>query len=376
MAFGFLTGVRVLDLSQFLPGPFAAQILADMGADVVKVEPPQGDPLRRLDPVAGSAADGAADGTTDDPSPYYRTVNGAKRVVRLDLKSDDGRTAFERLVRHADVLVESYRPGVLERLGLGPDRLQALNPRLVHSALSGFGQTGPARLTAGHDINYLAMTGALAATGPKDAPAIPWPPVADHAAALYAAVAVLAALQGRERSGTGAYIDTSLADAALAWQAWPLTAAAPPDRAGAVLNGGAAYYRVYETADGRFVSLGAIEEKFWANACAVLGHPEWAKRQTEPLPQDDLAAAVAAVFRTRTRDEWDAAFDGVDACYHPVLDGSEVATHPQVAARGFVQRHATHTDVAFPAHVNGAPPQARPAVSDVAVADVLADWKA
>ncbi|MEE9317350.1 MAG: CoA transferase, partial [Rhodospirillales bacterium] len=173
----FLNGVRVLDLSQFLPGPFATQMLADLGADVLKVEPPAGDPQRRLDSVTGKP------GPENSRSAYYDVINAGKSVVAIDLKSEDGKKAFETLVRAADVLLESYRPGVLERLGFGPDRLKSLNPGLVHCALSGFGQTGPNRLRAGHDINYVASTGALAASGIPEKPVMAWPPAADYASA-------------------------------------------------------------------------------------------------------------------------------------------------------------------------------------------------
>ena len=164
----FLAGVRVLDLSQFLPGPFATQLLADMGADVLKVEPPAGDPLRRLDPATGRP------GPKDGRSPYYDAINAGKTVVRVDLKSADGKRALATLVAAADVLLESYRPGVLERLGFGPARLREINPGLVHCALSGYGQTGPNRLRAGHDINYIASTGAYSASGVAEKPVMAW----------------------------------------------------------------------------------------------------------------------------------------------------------------------------------------------------------
>lgn len=365
MAFDFLQGRRVLDLSQFLPGPYAAQLLGDMGADVVKVEPPAGDPLRALNPITGEL-------TGTGTSPFYRAVNGGKRVVFLNLKDDGDRDRFAALVGAADALVESYRPGVLDRLGFGPERLRGINPGLVHCALSGYGQTGPHRLRAGHDVNYLAMTGALAATGPASAPAVPWPPVADHASALFAAFAVASALAGRAATGKGAYIDTSLADSGLAWQSWGLTQGA--ERGAAFLNGGAACYNLYETKDGGFISLGAVEPKFWATFCDAVGHPEWTARQTDAMPQTDLIAAVAAVVAARTRDEWDALLGDKDVCYHPVLDYGEVAAHEQVAARGLVRDRGTHTEVAFPAWVDGAPPQGRPAVDDVAVDAVLEGW--
>ncbi len=373
----WLAGVRVLDLGQYLPGPAAAQMLADLGADVLKIEPPGGDPLRALDPVGGKPMAGV--------SPYYAAINAGKKVARLDLKSADGRQAFERLAAAADVLIESFRPGRLARIGLGPDRLRALNPRLVHVALSGYGRTGPLKDASGHDLNYLAMTGALAASGSEAAPGMSWPPIADHAAAMQTALCVLGALLGRARTGQGAFVDVSLAETALAWQAWGLTAAQAGEtvaRGCAVLNGGAAYYRVYGARDGKFVALGAIEPIFWRNFCAAVGHPEWIARQNEPLPQAALIAEVAALFLAGTRAEWDARLATVDCCYHPVLDYAEVAASPQVAARGLVRPVAAasgipaHMETAFPAFVDGAAPPRRDPFQEIPVTAALAAWNA
>ncbi len=238
MALEFLSGVRVLDLSQFLPGPFAAQMLADMGADVLKVEPPKGDPMRDINPISNARG----------PAPFHALINAGKRIVNIDLKTEAGRTAFERLVEKAQVLIESYRPDVMERLGFGRARLAEINPRLVHCALSGYGQNGPQRLYAGHDINYLAMTGALLATGPEAKPMQPFPPQVDYGAAQQAVIAVLGGLLG----GKGCFLDVAMADALVAWQASSLAEealAAAEGREGArrgvdLLNGGAACYQV------------------------------------------------------------------------------------------------------------------------------------
>lgn len=359
----FIKGIRVLDLGQYLPGPGAAQILADMGADVLKVEPPAGDPLRKLDPVNG--------GAVESVSPYYRTVNAGKRVLALDLKSETGKGAFATLAAAADVLIESFRPGAMDRLGFGRDRLKAINPRLVHLALSGYGQTGPRALDSGHDINYVAASGALSASGPT------WPPLADHAAAQFAALAILGALVGRGRTGEGAFIDASLAETVLGWQGWSLTAAsvgAAPQPESNVLNGGAAYYRVYATKDGGRVTLGAIEPPFWKNFCAAVGRDNWIARQNEPLPQTALIADVAALFAARTRAEWDATLGTVDCCYGPVLGYAEVAADPQVAVRGLVRAGDGAVQVAFPALVDGRPPEPRAPYRDVTAEQALKAW--
>ncbi len=364
----FLKGVRALDLSQFLPGPFAAQMLADLGADVLKVEPPQGDPMRDLNPVTNARG----------PAPFHGVVNAGKRGVFLDLKSDDGKRAFEELVGSADVLLESYRPGVLERLGFAPDRLRNLNPGLVLCRLSGYGQTGPLRLRAGHDVNYVAMTGALDATGSTDKPLMAFPPIADYGGALQAVAAILGALVGRQQSGRGAILDVAMADTVLAWQAYGLTQAGlaghgqgnAPARATDLLNGGAACYQVYAAADGGFISLGAIEEVFWANFCRAVGRDDWIARQMEPMPQHGLIAEVAEVIGGRPRRHWDGLLADVDCCYHPVLDYAEVPGWPQVEARRLVGEGG----VRLPVWIDGEAPSARPPFEEVTVEQAVAAW--
>lgn len=380
----FLAGLRVLDLSQFLPGPFATQMLADLGADVLKVEPPSGDPLRRLDPATGQP------GPDGGRSPYYDAINAGKAVVALDLKSADGKKAFEALLRAADVLLESYRPGVLDRLGFGRDRLRKLNAGLVHCALSGYGQTGPNRLRSGHDINYIASVGAYSASGVPERPVMAWPPAADYGSALQAALTIAGALVARARTGQGAYLDVSLAESMLAWQAWGLTAAEAagdgpggPARGGNLLNGGAASYQVYATKDGRFVTLGALEAHFWANFCDAAGRPEWTGRQYEPLPQTGLIAEVAEMFAAEPLAHWEALLKDVDCCYHAVLDYEEVALDPHVAARGLLtggegaegdNGSSPWAGVLFPAIVDGRAPEPRPAVREVDLETALGMW--
>ncbi len=217
----FLAGVRVIDLSQFLPGPFTTQMLGDMGASILKVEPPAGDPMRRLDPATGRVFAGEGGGADKVQSPYYDTINAGKTVVAIDLKAEDGKQAFETLIQSADVLLESYRPGVLDRLGFDRKTLESLNGGLIHGALSGYGQTGPKRLRFGHDINYIASTGAFSASGIHERPVMTWPPKADYASAQQTVVAILGALMARSRPGPrcgkGAYLDISLAETMLAW---------------------------------------------------------------------------------------------------------------------------------------------------------------
>ncbi len=362
----FLAGIRVLDLSQYLPGPYAALMLADLGAEVVKVEPPGGDPGRALAPL-----------DADGLSPMWKLVNAGKQVVTLDLKRPADSEALAALLARADVLVESYRPGVLDRLGFSRERLAAINPRLVHAALSGYGQTGPWRLRTGHDLNYMAVGGGLAAAGPPAAPSFAFPPTADYASGVQTALAVCAALLGRAQSGRGAFLDLSLTETVLAWQAPLLTWAqrGPVARGGLMLNGGAAYYQIYRARDGRFVTLGAIETKFWQNFCAAMGRADWVARQGEPLPQTALIAELAAAFATRDAADWEAFLGPVDCCFAVVVDPAEVPLHPQIAARGLVTRPDDATvAVGFPAHVDGRPPPPRPPARIAEPTEVLARW--
>ncbi|TYO95768.1 crotonobetainyl-CoA:carnitine CoA-transferase CaiB-like acyl-CoA transferase [Geothermobacter ehrlichii] len=365
-----LVGIRVLDLSQYLPGPFATQLLADLGAEVLKVEPTAGDPMRRF-----MLADG------DGVSPFYKQVNAGKSVVEIDLKKAAGKQTLTELVRAADVLLESYRPGVLERLGFGRERLEQINPRLIHCALSGFGQTGPCRQRAGHDLTYLAMSGMLSLTGTGQTPVIPFPPICDYAAGKQAATSILAALLRRGRTGRGAFIDVSLFEMALSWQSFGLTAACRPGEAFGrgrdLLTGGAACYQVYRTADDRFVALGAIEEKFWRAFCETVGRPDWIARQHEPLPQKELIAELQALFASADRDEWQRRLARVDCCFEPVLEQDEVPGHPHVRQRRLLQIHdrERRIEVLFPAWVDGEPPRQRRPLERVSAAEALAMWK-
>ncbi len=377
MLVDFLDGVRVLDLSQFLPGPFATQMLADMGAQVLKVEPPAGDPQRRLNPVTGQP------GRDDARGPYYDVVNAGKTVVAIDLKSKAGKRAFESLIRAADVLLESYRPGVLERLGFGRERLESLNGGLIHCALSGYGQTGPKRLKAGHDINYAASTGMFSASGIPEKPVMTWPPAADYASALQAALAITGALAARGRTGKGVTLDVSLSETMLSWQAFGLTAAADGGlrRGENLLNGGAACYQIYATLDGRFITIGALEAHFWANFCDAVERPGWIGRQHQPLPQTALIDEVSETIAAYPLGHWEALLGDVDCCYHAVLDYAEAAADAHVQARGLVFNGGEHeggawTGVLFPAFVDGSPPPPRPPVKEVDLETALAMWSA
>jgi alpha-methylacyl-CoA racemase len=314
-----LDGVRVLDLSRLLPGGYATLMLAELGADVVKVEQPgRGDYIRAFPPY-----------TTDGRSALHATLNRGKRSVAIDLSTVDGVAAFRELARAADVLVESFRPGVADRLGVGYAQLRAANPGLVYVAISGYGATGERAGVAGHDINYLGIAGVLGLTGTPAAG--PWQPAVQVAdiggGALPAVIAVLAALRVRDRTGEGQFCDVSMTDGAQAWlqlyaAAHAVTGQLP--RPGVEqLSGGLACYRVYGCADGRQVAVGALEPQFFTRLLDVLGLPELAGWHLDPARQAELTERIAAVFATRPRDDWAAAFAGVDACVTPVLDLAE-----------------------------------------------------
>jgi crotonobetainyl-CoA:carnitine CoA-transferase CaiB-like acyl-CoA transferase len=317
-----LAGTRVLDLTRLLPGPYATLVLADLGADVVKVEDPRGgDPLREVAP--------GPDG------PAFQALNRNKRSLALDLRAPGGAEVLVRLARSADVLVESFRPGVLDRLGCGHERLRAASPRLVVCAITGYGQEGPYRDLAGHDLDYCAISGALALNGPAERPLPFGVPVADLAGGAWPAVAaILAALVRRATTGEGGVADVSMTDGALATLTLPLALAAArgvaPAREREPLNGGAPCYRVYRAKDGRFVALAALEDRFFARFCAAVGRPDLAARRGDPAAIPELDA----LFATRSRDEWAALGRDHDCCLAPVLEGEEPGEDPQLRARG------------------------------------------
>ncbi len=332
-----LSDLRILDLSRLLPGGFCSLLLADLGADVIKVEDTRmGDYVRWAPPYYGDEETQPL-GTR---SALYLSLNRGKRSIRLDLKSDSGREAFLRLARDADVVLESFRPGVLDRLGVGYERLREVNPRIVYCAITGYGLDGPNTARAGHDTNYLALNGLLGLTGAADGPPVSSAgQVADlGGGAMMAVFGILAALHERERSGTGQLVDVSMTDGALSWLA--MVAAAflrdgrVPARGGEMLNGGVACYLPYECADG-WVSCGALEPKFWQAFCAGVERPDLVEHQFA-RPGSDGHAAVAAVFAERTKDEWAAFNDRHDCCIEPVLDLDQALDSELVRAREMV----------------------------------------
>jgi alpha-methylacyl-CoA racemase len=332
-----LAGVRVLDLTRLLPGGFASQLLADLGADVVKVEDTgMGDYIRWAPPFYGGEEQQAL-GTR---SALYLSLNRNKRSIRLDLKSEAGRDALLRLAEGYDVLLEGFRPGVMERLGVGYDVLAERNPRLVYCAITGYGQTGPNTRRAGHDMNYLALTGLLGLTGEAEGrPIQSAGQIADlGGGGLMAAFGVLAALRERDDSGKGQMVDVSMFDGALSWLAMVagqyLCDGQVPKRGEGQLTGAYVCYLPYEAADG-WITMGALEPQFWARFCTAVGREDLISKQFERTGSDAWRE-VADVFRDRTRAEWKDFNDEHDAMIEPVLDVDEALDSELVAAREMV----------------------------------------
>jgi alpha-methylacyl-CoA racemase len=325
---GVLDGLRVIEMAGIGPAPFCGMLLADMGADVLRVERPASADL-------GVALPAQLD-----------LLQRNKRSVALDLKTDAGRAALDDLLGRADALIEGFRPGVMEKLGLGPDTCLARNPQLVYGRMTGWGQEGPLSRTAGHDLNYIALAGALHEMGAADGPpTIPLNIVGDFGGgALYLALGVLAGVLEARRSGLGQVVDAAIVDGVASLMTLELAMrhmpGVPAGRGRGLLNGGAPYYNVYETSDGRHVTVAPLEGRFYDELLRRLG-PQAAELppRADPEAWPALHARLARIFRSRTQGQWCALFEGSDACFAPVLDLDESAAHPHNAARQtFVRR--------------------------------------
>jgi len=348
-----LTGLRVLDLTRQLPGPYATLLLADLGAQVDKLEEPSGDPTRSLPPGGPPA------------SAYFSGLNRGKRSLVLNLKAKGAAEALVRLSGHYDVLVEGFRPGTLERLGAGHATLRAASPRLVVCALSGFGQTGPDRLRAGHDLGYQARAGVV---GYASAPAVPGGQLADVGGALFAVVGILAALSARARTGEGRLVDVALADAATAFLHLQLAAQLAGGlslRPGKdILNGGLPCYRLYPTADGRQLAVAALEPRFFTALCERLGRPELAPAAyAQGGEAEDVHRELEALFASAPLASWEERLRGLDACVEAVRTPEEVTQQTQFQARGlFVEGPDGERRLATPLRMGPLPEAGAPAL--------------
>ncbi|MET7677363.1 CaiB/BaiF CoA transferase family protein [Streptomyces seoulensis] len=359
---GPLSGVRVVELAGIGPGPFAAMLLADLGADVVRVDRPDG---------PGLGIDPARDVT-----------NRNKRSVVVDLKAPDGAARVLDLAERADILIEGYRPGVAERLGVGPADCHARNPRLVYGRMTGWGQEGPLADRAGHDASYIAVTGTLGMIGrPGEPPALPANLLGDYAGgSLYLVVGVLAALHHARATGTGQVVDAAIVDGTAHLSAMihgMLAAGAWQDRRAAnLLDGGCPYYGTYETADGKHMAVGALEPRFYAEFLRLLDLDGLAGAHHDPARWPELRERIAARFKSGTRDEWTARFEGTDACVAPVLSLREAPHHPHLAARATFTEHDGLVQPAPAPRFSATPTRVRtgPALPGTGAQDVARDW--
>jgi len=326
--------MRVLDLSLLFPGPYCGAILADLGAEVIKVERPGGgDWVRAVPPLDPETGEGL----------IFRTLNRGKKSLTLNLKAEEGRSILLRLVEGADVLLESFRPGVMERLGLGYDTLARANQGLVYCSLTGYGSAGPYRARAGHDLNFIGLAGLLDLSGPAGGPpSIPGAQMADVTGALWAAIGILGALLAREQTGRGQRVEASLLGSSLACLRLDVTrllAGEPVARGTGDLAGGRVSYNLYQTAGGGYMSLAAVEPEFWQTFCRAVGRADLADQGMAPAVAGEPAYdALCALFRTRTRREWAEALAGVDACCEPVLSLDEALASAPVQALGMLTR--------------------------------------
>ncbi|MFG2637880.1 CaiB/BaiF CoA transferase family protein [Streptomyces sp. NPDC048362] len=359
---GPLHSVRVVELAGIGPGPFAAMLLADLGADVVRVDRPGG---------PGLAID-----------PAYDVTNRNKRSVMIDLKAPYGPARVLDLAERADILIEGNRPGVAERLGVGPEDCHARNPRLVYGRMTGWGQGGPLAPRAGHDVAYIALTGTLGMIGrPDEPPAVPANLLGDYAGgSLYLVVGVLAALHHARATGTGQVVDAAIVDGTAHLSAMihgMLAAGGWQDRRGAnLLDGGCPYYGTYETADGGYMAVGALERQFYEEFLRLLGLEDLAPARGDGTRWGEVRERVAARFKSRTRAEWTAVFEGSDACVAPVLSLREAPHHPHLAARGTFTDHAGITQPAPAPRFSATPTAVRtgPARPGADTEAVARDW--
>lgn len=332
-----LEGIRVIDLSRLLPGAFCSQILGDFGAEVIKVEDTnQGDYSRWCHPTVSDAM------IDDTISAYFAVLNRNKKSIKINLKTAEGREVFLRLVDTAGVILESFRPGVMDRLGVGYELLRQRNPKLVYCALTGYGQHGPYRDLAGHDINYLALAGVLGMQGSAGGdPILSGVQIADiGGGALMAVIGILLALAVRERTGRGQFVDIAMLDGAVSWLAQHagnyFATGRLPERGKMILNGGYACYNVYRTKDNKYMALGALEEKFWAEFCRAVGRDDLIDRQYVFEEQESVIAELQRIFQEKTCAEWMEVFREYDTCITPVLELDEVVNDPQVLHRKMI----------------------------------------
>jgi crotonobetainyl-CoA:carnitine CoA-transferase CaiB-like acyl-CoA transferase len=332
---GLLTELKMLDLSRLLPGPYCSLLLADLGMEVLKIEDPeQGDYMRMMGPARGK------------DSAYFHALNRNKKSMLLNLKAKEGKEILCKLIDTYDILLEGFRPGVMDRLGIGYQELKSRNPRIIFCSLSGYGQDGPYKERSGHDVNYIGLGGILELTGSRDGdPIIPGTQIADiGGGGMMAALAILAATVHREKTGEGQYLDVAMHDGVISW----LSIHAGryfmdkelPKRGEMHLSGRYACYQVYPTKDGRHISLGALEPKFWKKFCEATGRKDLIPKQfIEGEERVQIIEEIRELIKTKTQKEWIEIFKNTDACFEPILTLEEVFQHPHVLHRKMVMEY-------------------------------------
>jgi crotonobetainyl-CoA:carnitine CoA-transferase CaiB-like acyl-CoA transferase len=334
-----LAGIKVLDLTKLAPGPFCTMILGDLGADVIKIEEPGPPTGRRAEQAGRAGTEGPGAAFSGSP---FNALNRNKKSIGLNLKSGPGKEVFRRMVQRTDVLVQEYRPGVAERLGIGYEQLSFRNDRLIYCAITGYGQDGPYRNLVGHDLNYIATAGVLSILGRAgQLPTIPHNLIADYAGGgMHAAIGILAALVARTQTGRGQYVDISMMDGSMALMAQSFANffanGRLPARGETPLDGAIPNYNVYETKDGKIITIGAIEPWFFANLCRALGREDLVEHEYNSARRAEIHESFRAIFRTKTRDEWFEILGRTDVCVGKMNTLDEVEADPQVQARKMI----------------------------------------
>ncbi|MEN6390831.1 MAG: CoA transferase [Syntrophomonas sp.] len=342
-----LQGITVLDLSRALPGPFCTQLLGDYGAEVIKIEDRTGDTARNTEPhIAETGA-------------RFYSVNRNKKSLTLDLRKPDGKAIFKKLAAKSDVVVDAFRPGTMDKLGLGYEALSKINPGIVYCGLNAFGSSGPWRHTPAHDINVSSLAGVTFLTGDEEAPAMSPLQTAGLGGALFAAIAILMALYKKKITGLGQYCDVSMLDSSISLLAYILAdwsgTGCLPKRGRGRLTGGFAYFNIYETADHKYISLGVAEEKYWTKFCRIINKPNYIEIHKKPEMQDEMVTEIRKIIKQKTRDEWNQILGGEELCYAPVLSLDEVSEHPQVLERQMMVRLDNFLDSGKGMYLTGLP---------------------
>ncbi len=333
-----LEGIKILDLTRLLPGPLATQMMGDMGADIIKIEDYNSPDYTRFFPPQQNGT-----------SIYFLALNRSKRSLGLNLRSETGKEIFFDLIKTADIVIESYRAGVIDKIGIGYEKAKSINPGIIYVSVTGYGQTGPYKDKAGHDLNYIGYSGILGLSGTKERPTIPATQIADIAGGSYPTVmACLAALLAKQKTGKGQHVDVAMSETILPMLSFPLSeylnTGKNLKREEPMLSGGIANYNIYQCKDGKFMALGSLEPKFWKGFCQMIGKPDWVNRMM-PTPQNisELKRDLEALFASKTQSEWISISANYDICLSPIYDLEEVHKDAHYNERNlFIEMESPH----------------------------------